>query len=140
VGGRERDIRSPHDAHALGIGMVYQHFTLVPSMTVAENLVMARDDVPAVVRWPQGVGATHRLHGHVPSGSSSTARSRGSPPAKSRRSRSLKQLYLRRRFMVLDEPTSVLTPAEAGRGAGHAAGDGAAGEVTVLMITHKLAR
>ena len=30
----------------LGIGMVYQHFTLVPSMTVAENLVMARDDVP----------------------------------------------------------------------------------------------
>src|SRR5712692_4395456 len=53
VGQRERDIRSPHDAHALGIGMVYQHFTLVPSMTVAENLVMARDDVPVVVRWPE---------------------------------------------------------------------------------------
>src|SRR5712692_2180748 len=51
VGRRERSIRSPHDAHALGLGMVYQHFTLVPSMTVAENLVMARDDVPAVVRW-----------------------------------------------------------------------------------------
>jgi simple sugar transport system ATP-binding protein len=51
VGQRERDIRSPHDAHALGIGMVYQHFTLVPSMTVAENLVMARDDVPARIRW-----------------------------------------------------------------------------------------
>jgi len=51
VGRREREIRSPHDAHALGIGMVYQHFALVPSMTVAENLVMARDDVPAVVRW-----------------------------------------------------------------------------------------
>ncbi len=32
---RERSIRSPQDAHALGIGMVYQHFTLVPSMTVA---------------------------------------------------------------------------------------------------------
>src|SRR4029453_11098863 len=51
VGQRERDIRSPHDAHTLGIGMVYQHFTLVPSMTVAENLVMARDDVPARIRW-----------------------------------------------------------------------------------------
>src|SRR5262249_62069883 len=50
VGGRERDIRSPHDAHALGIGMVYQHFTLVPSMTVAENLVMPRDDIPLVAR------------------------------------------------------------------------------------------
>ena len=31
--------------------MVYQHFTLVPSMTVAENLVMSRDDVPAVIPW-----------------------------------------------------------------------------------------
>ena len=51
VAGREREIRTPHDAHALGLGMVYQHFTLVPSMTVAENLVMARDDVPAMVRW-----------------------------------------------------------------------------------------
>src|SRR5262249_7234093 len=51
VGRREREIRTPHDAHALGIGMVYQHFTLVPSMTVAENLVMARDDVPTVVHW-----------------------------------------------------------------------------------------
>ena len=48
---REKLIRSPHDAHALGIGMVYQHFTLVPSMTVAENLVMSRSEVPAVVRW-----------------------------------------------------------------------------------------
>src|SRR5262245_31025314 len=52
VGGRQRDIRSPHDAHVLGIGMVYQHFTLVPSMTIAENLVMARDEVPAIVDWP----------------------------------------------------------------------------------------
>ena len=51
VGAREQTIRSPHDAHALGIGMVYQHFTLVPSMTVAENLVMSRDDVPAVIPW-----------------------------------------------------------------------------------------
>src|SRR5882724_4007838 len=51
VGQREREIRTPHDAHALGIGMVYQHFTLVPSMTVAETLVMARDDGPGVIRW-----------------------------------------------------------------------------------------
>src|SRR5271169_4557411 len=51
VDAHQREIRSPHDSHALGIGMVYQHFTLVPSMTVAENLVMSRADVPAVVRW-----------------------------------------------------------------------------------------
>ena len=51
VGGREQAIANPKDAHALGLGMVYQHFTLVPAMTVAENLVLARDDVPAVVDW-----------------------------------------------------------------------------------------
>jgi len=51
VGGREQAIANPKDAHALGLGMVYQHFTLVPAMTVAENLVLARDDVPTVVDW-----------------------------------------------------------------------------------------
>ena len=49
--------------HALGIGMVYQHFTLVPSMTVAENLVMPRSNVPrssagAGARTPRGVMET----------------------------------------------------------------------------------
>src|SRR5947209_6321608 len=41
VGGREQTIANPRDAHALGLGMVYQHFTLVPAMTVAEKMVMA---------------------------------------------------------------------------------------------------
>ena len=45
--GREAAITRAADADRLGLGMVYQHFTLVPSITVAENLVMARRDVPA---------------------------------------------------------------------------------------------
>src|ERR1700741_2705877 len=53
VGGREQAIANPKDAHALGLGMVYQHFTLVPAMTVAENLVLARDDVLAGLDWPK---------------------------------------------------------------------------------------
>src|SRR6202021_2645523 len=53
VGGREQAIANPKDAHALGLGMVYQHFTLVPAMTVAENLVLARDDGPEIVNWPK---------------------------------------------------------------------------------------
>src|ERR1019366_10656169 len=51
VGAGEQTIGNPRAAHALGLGMVYQHFTLVPAMTVAENFVLARDDVPAVVDW-----------------------------------------------------------------------------------------
>src|SRR5579863_6686924 len=53
VGDRERVIANPRAAHALGLGMVYQHFTLVPAMTVTENLVLARDRLPAVIDWRQ---------------------------------------------------------------------------------------
>src|SRR5215207_9459033 len=51
VGGTERRIASPRDAQVLGIGMVYQHFTLVPNMTVAENLTIARAGNPLVLEW-----------------------------------------------------------------------------------------
>jgi ABC-type uncharacterized transport system ATPase subunit len=46
-----RQIRSPYDAHKLGIGMVYQYFTVVPAMTVAENLLLARPDLPHLIHW-----------------------------------------------------------------------------------------
>ena len=49
--GKRVQIANPRDAHGAAIGMVYQHFTLVPSMTVAENLVMARADVPVIIDW-----------------------------------------------------------------------------------------
>src|SRR6185295_9546309 len=48
---KETAIRNPREAQRLGIGMVYQHFTLVPNMTVAENLVMARSDLPLLIDW-----------------------------------------------------------------------------------------
>ena len=51
VDGRERAIHSPRDAAALGIGMIFQHFTVVPGMTVAENLALAQRDLSAVVDW-----------------------------------------------------------------------------------------
>src|SRR5687767_11320698 len=41
VGGRPASIRSPKDAIDLGIGMVHQHFMLIPVMTVAENVILA---------------------------------------------------------------------------------------------------
>src|SRR6478736_1478651 len=49
IDGREQDIANPIIARALGIGMVYQHFTLAPGMTVAENLLLAGGKVPGVV-------------------------------------------------------------------------------------------
>src|ERR1700750_3333570 len=49
----------------------------------------------------------------------------------------LKQLYLKRRFLILDEPTSVLTPVEADEGLGMLRAMVVAGDLTILMITHK---
>jgi ABC-type uncharacterized transport system ATPase subunit len=137
VGAREQTIRTPHDAHALGIGMVYQHFTLVPSMTVAENLVMSRDDVPAVIPWRR---ERERLAGFMETVPFKLDLDR--PVARlaageKQKVEILKQLYLARRFMVLDEPTSVLTPAEADEVLGMLHAMTRQRAVTVLMITHK---
>src|ERR1700743_3473255 len=51
VDGREVTVASPKDATTYGLGMVYQHFTLVPSLTGAENLVISRAEAPAVIDW-----------------------------------------------------------------------------------------
>ena len=45
--GAEAQVRNPRDAQALGVGMVYQHFTLAPALTAAENLVVSRADAPS---------------------------------------------------------------------------------------------
>jgi simple sugar transport system ATP-binding protein len=49
--GREHDIATPVVARELGIGMVYQHFTLAPGMNVAENLLLAGGRTPALIDW-----------------------------------------------------------------------------------------
>jgi simple sugar transport system ATP-binding protein len=49
--GREARIASPRDAQALGIGMVYQHFTLATGLSVEENLLLARGSLPWRIDW-----------------------------------------------------------------------------------------
>jgi general nucleoside transport system ATP-binding protein len=137
VDGHQHDIRSPHASHALGIGMVYQHFTLVPSMTAAENLVMARDDVPAVVNWRRERERLDAFMKTVPFRLRLDAPVSSLAAGEKQKLEILKQLYLRRRCMILDEPTSVLTPHEADEVLGLLKDMVRAGALTVLMITHK---
>jgi simple sugar transport system ATP-binding protein len=137
VNKREREIRSPQDSHALGIGMVYQHFTLVPSMSVSENLVMSRDDVPLVVNWREERERLDAFMRTVPFKVRLDVPVSGLAAGEKQKVEILKQLYLRRRFTILDEPTSVLTPQEADEVLGMLKEMARAGEVTVLMITHK---
>ncbi len=134
---RERQIDTPHAAHALGIGMVYQHFTLVPSMSVAENLVMARDDVPAVVSWRRERRRLAEFMRSVPFQLDLDAPIASLAAGEKQKVEILKLLYLRRRFMILDEPTSVLTPQEADEVLGLLRYMVRAGDISVLLITHK---
>src|SRR5436309_4800582 len=137
VGGREQAIANPKHAHALGLGMVYQHFTLVPAMTVAENLVLARDDVPAVVNWPKEKKELEAFLARMPFKVPLGARVSDISAGERQKCEILKQLYLKRRFLILDEPTSVLTPGEADEVLGMLRAMVVAGDLTILMITHK---
>jgi ABC-type uncharacterized transport system ATPase subunit len=137
VGGREQRVANPKDAHALGLGMVYQHFTLVPAMTVAENLVLARDDVPAVVDWKKETRDLEAFLAEMPFKVPLNARVSDISAGERQKCEILKQLYLKRRFLILDEPTSVLTPGEADEVLGMLRAMVVKGDLTILMITHK---
>lgn len=137
VGGRQQAIANPKDAHALGLGMVYQHFTLVPAMTVAENLVLARDDVPAIVDWSKEMKGLEEFLSRMPFKVPLKARVSDISAGERQKCEILKQLYLKRRFLVLDEPTSVLTPGEADEVLGMLRAMVVNGDLTILMITHK---
>lgn len=135
--GQEVRVRTPRDARALGIGMVYQHFTLVPSLTAAENLVIARADAPSVIDWGKEKRRLKEFLDRMPFRVPLDAPVSSLAAGEKQKLEILKLLYLEQRFMILDEPTSVLTPAEADEILGLLKGMAGRGEITVLMITHK---
>lgn len=137
VGNHEQPISSPRMAHNLGLGMVYQHFTLVPDMTVAENLVLARTDLPAVIDWKKEQVELDSFFATMPFRVPLDRKVAALAAGEKQKTEILKQLYLKRRFLILDEPTSVLTPGEADEVLGLLRDMTRRNELTVLTITHK---
>jgi general nucleoside transport system ATP-binding protein len=135
--GEEVEIRNPRDARSLGIGMVYQHFTLVPSLTGAENLVISRADAPAVIDWKKEKRALGEFLDRMPFRVPLDVPVSTLAAGEKQKLEILKLLYLDQRLLILDEPTSVLTPAEADDILGLLKGMAARNEITVIMITHK---
>jgi general nucleoside transport system ATP-binding protein len=135
--GEEKAVRNPRDAQALGVGMVYQHFTLVPALTAAENLVVSRADAPSLIDWRKerkGLESfLDRMPFRVPLGKPVSGMAAG----EKQKLEILKLLYLDQRFLILDEPTSVLTPGEADEILGLLRDMAHRGEITVAMISHK---
>jgi len=137
IHGHSREIKSPYDAYQLGIGMVYQHFTLIPAMTVAENLVLSRPDIPAVIHWKQEMARLREFMLHAPFQVDLDSPASQLAAGEKQKVEILKQLYLESKFLILDEPTSVLTPSEADEVLGLIRQKVKAGELSVLIITHK---
>ncbi|GIV76733.1 MAG: ABC transporter [Litorilinea sp.] len=112
--GRPVHFRSPHDAIAHGLGMVHQHFMLVPTFTVAENLMLGQPsprapllaDRRAVAQRILELSAQYGLQvdPHAPVWQLSVGQEQ--------RVEILKALYRGAEILILDEPTAVLTPQE----------------------------
>ncbi|MET7244042.1 ABC transporter ATP-binding protein [Methylobacterium sp. EM32] len=137
VDNREVAIAGPKAAQAHGLGMVYQHFTLVLSLTGAENLVIARADVPRLIDWAGERAALAAFMAGMPFRLDLDRPVAQLSAGEKQKLEIVKQLYLKARFLILDEPTSVLTPSEAEEVLGLLRGMADAGALTVLMISHK---
>jgi general nucleoside transport system ATP-binding protein len=136
IDGREQAIANPIVARALGIGMVYQHFTLAPGMTVAENLLLV-GETPALIDWTSKRAELSAFLATTPFSLDLDARPSELAAGEKQKLELLKQLYLKPRLLILDEPTSVLTPQEADEVLGHVREFARSGQCTVLIITHK---
>jgi ABC-type uncharacterized transport system ATPase subunit len=137
IEGRPVYLRSPADALAVGVGMVYQHFRLVRPFTVAENLALGHPEAGLrlsrrrIDREAAGLAARYGL------AVDPRARIWQLSVGEQQRVEILKLLYRRVRILIMDEPTAVLTPREAEalfRTLRLMAGEGKA----VVFVSHKL--
>jgi simple sugar transport system ATP-binding protein len=113
VDGQIRDIKSPHDAIALGIGMVHQHFMLVETMTVAENIVLGAEPGSAVALDLKSAAAQIRqLSEEFKLAVNPNEPIEHLSVGQQQRVELLKALYRHAKLLILDEPTAVLTPLE----------------------------
>ena len=139
VDGEEAEIRDPKDAVSRGIGMVHQHFTLIPPLTVAENIVLGAEprrrggalDLDRAIRETEALSERYGLRVDPRS------RVANLSVGVQQRVEILKALYRDARILILDEPTAVLTPQETEdlyRTLGELVADG----LSIILITHKL--
>ncbi len=138
VFGAPVELRSPRDAIAAGIGMVHQHFALVPTQTVTENVLIGLDRPRFRVDLGRFDDEVAELAGRHGLAVDPRARIWQLSVGEQQRVEILKMLYRGARILILDEPTAVLAPQEAADLFATLRGMVAAG-TSVVFISHKLA-
>jgi simple sugar transport system ATP-binding protein len=139
LNGREVEINESNDAIRLGIGMVHQHFMLIPVMTVAENIILGLEivkngfvlDQKTAARRIQDLSRKHGLE------IDPNAYIKDLPVGTQQRVEIIKALYREADILILDEPTAVLTPQEAEELFVIMRSLAAQGK-SIVFITHKL--
>jgi len=112
--GEELHLRSAEDAMAHGIGMVHQHFMLIPAMTVAENIILGlKQKREPLVDIKTAEKEIKELSDRYNFGIDPKAKVKDLPVGMQQRVEILKVLYRNADILILDEPTAVLTPQEA---------------------------
>jgi simple sugar transport system ATP-binding protein len=138
VEGEPRNIQTPHDAIRLGIGMVHQHFMLVDTMTVAENIVLgAEPGSAASIDLRKAASEIRALSDEFRLSVEPEALVQDLSVGQQQRVELLKALYRHARLLILDEPTAVLTPQEVEEFFAILRRMREQGK-TVIIITHKL--
>ena len=115
LNGHAAVISSPIDAIRLGIGMVHQHFMLIPVMTVAENIMLGNEIVRNgfVLDQPTAAQRIRDISRHYGLEVDPDAYVKDLPVGTQQRVEIVKALYREANILILDEPTAVLTPQEA---------------------------
>ncbi|MFZ1702286.1 MAG: ABC transporter ATP-binding protein [Pyrinomonadaceae bacterium] len=131
-------IKNPHDAIALGIGMVHQHFMLVDTMTAAENIVLgAETGSAASLDIEKANDDILALSNELRLGVKPDALIEDMSVGQQQRVELLKALYRNAEILILDEPTAVLSPQEVEEFFGILRRMKSQGK-TIIIITHKL--
>ena len=135
--GEEVAIHEPRDAMALGVGYVQQHFSLIPTLTVAENLVLALRLGGQRIGLRAGAAKVRELSARYGLEVSSEVPVEKLAVGEQQRAELLKALAREPRVLILDEPSSLLSPQEIERLGvviRRLAGEG----IGVILIGHKL--
>ena len=138
INGQVQEIRTPHDAIAHGIGMVHQHFMLVETMSVAENIVLGSEPgSPVSLDLKKAADEIRKLSNEFKLTVDPNRTVESLSVGQQQRVELLKALYRHAEILILDEPTAVLTPQEVEEFFSILRGMREQGK-TIIIITHKL--